>query len=90
MGKNKGTPVKVLHINIDRVHQTTQIEYLYSSKAAIFPLGRVQNEAGMRPQVVNKHSGKGKSSKPTITSSQILRADGNMFHLGNCNAQFNQ
>jgi len=30
-GKNKGIPVKVLHINIDRVHQTrtrSQIEYL--------------------------------------------------------------
>jgi len=39
--KTKGTLVKALHIEIDRVHQTTtrsHIEYLYSSKATIFPL----------------------------------------------------
>jgi len=40
--KNKATPIKALHVEIDRVHQTmtrSQIEYLYSSKASIFPLG---------------------------------------------------
>jgi len=40
-GKNKGTPVKSLHIEIDCIHQTTKrscIEYLYSSKATISPL----------------------------------------------------
>jgi len=41
-GKTKSAPVKALHIEIDRIHQTVTrswIEYLYSSKATVFPLG---------------------------------------------------
>jgi len=41
-GKTKSTPVKALHIKIDRVHQTLTrscIEFLYSSRAIVFPLG---------------------------------------------------
>jgi len=41
-GKTKSTPVKALHIEIDRVHQTLTrscIEFLYSSRATVFPLG---------------------------------------------------
>jgi len=41
-GKTKNTPVKALHIEINRIHQTvtrSHIEYLYSSKATVFPLG---------------------------------------------------
>ncbi len=41
-GKTKSTPVKALHIEIDRVHQTltrSYIEFLYSSRATVFPLG---------------------------------------------------
>ncbi len=40
--KNKTMPVKVLHIEIDHVHQTvtcSQINHLYLLKAAMFPLG---------------------------------------------------
>jgi len=40
--KNKTTPVKVLHIEIDWVHQTvtcSRIEHLYLLKATVFPLG---------------------------------------------------
>jgi len=41
-GKSKTTPIKALHIKIDQVHQMVTrswIEYLYSSKPMIFPLG---------------------------------------------------
>jgi len=41
-GKSKTTPVRVLHIKINRIHQTvmrSRIKYLYSSKAMVFPLG---------------------------------------------------
>jgi len=40
--KAKSTPVKALHIKMDRVHQTitcSRIKYLYSSKATVFLLG---------------------------------------------------
>jgi len=35
-------PIKALHVEIDKVHQginRSRIEYLYSSKATVFPLG---------------------------------------------------
>ena len=41
-GKARGTPVKALHIEIDWVHQMvtwSHIEFLYSLKATVFPLG---------------------------------------------------
>jgi len=40
--KTKSAPVKALHIKIDWTHQTvtrSHTEYLYSSKAMVFPLG---------------------------------------------------
>jgi len=49
--KTKSTPVKVLHIKIDRIHQMvtrSQIEYLYSSKATVFLLG-------FKMQLVHNH-----------------------------------
>jgi len=91
-GKNKVTPVKALHIKIDKVHQTmtrSWIEYLCSSKATIFPLRFKMRLGSARPSIVNKHTGKGKSSKPMITPSQIPWTDGNMLHVGNHNARIN-
>jgi len=49
--KTKSTPVKALHIEMDRVHQTvtcSQIKYLYSSKATVFP-------SGLKMQLVCNH-----------------------------------
>jgi len=40
--KTKSTPIKALHVEIDQVHQTltrSQIKFLYSSRATVFPLG---------------------------------------------------
>jgi len=51
-GKTKSTPVKALHIKIDQVHQTvtrSRIEYLYSPKATIFPLGFKMHVVSKRP-----------------------------------------